>query len=63
MGRDRENLERFLTRLTDTVPDTGACRCASARAGAIISDVSAADSDDPARLFPLVRHRTENGKA
>jgi 5'-methylthioadenosine phosphorylase len=59
MSRNRESLERLLTRLVETVPDTSDCRCGSALAGAIISDVSAADPDDVARLLPLIGRRID----
>ena len=58
MSRNRENLEKLLTRLVETVPDArDSCRCGSALAGAIISDVAAAKPEDIERLLPLIgRH-------
>lgn len=54
MNRNRENLERLLARLVDTVPDESPCRCGQALAGAIMTDPAAADPADLERLGPLI---------
>ena len=40
MNRNRENLERLLTRLIETIPDERPCRCGEALAGAVMTDLS-----------------------
>jgi len=54
MHRNRESLERLLTRLVETLPDEAPCRCGQGLAGAIITDTSAADPADIERLRPLI---------
>jgi 5'-methylthioadenosine phosphorylase len=54
MNKNRENLERLLTRLTETVPDETPCSCQSSLAGAILSDTSAVSAEDINLLAPLV---------
>ena len=54
MNRNRERLERLLTRLVKLVPDERPCRCGSALAGAIMTDPTEAASDDLEALAPLI---------
>ena len=54
MNRNRESLERLLTRVVELVPDEGSCHCGQALAGAIMTDPQAANPDDVERLRPLI---------
>jgi 5'-methylthioadenosine phosphorylase len=54
MGRNRESLERLLTRLVELVPDQTTCHCGQALAGAIMTDPAAADPADLETLQPLI---------
>ena len=57
MGRNRESLQKLLTRLVETIPDERSCACGDALAGAIMTDPAKADADDIERLRPLIgRH-------
>ena len=57
MNRNRESLQKLLTRLVETIPDERACACGDALAGAIMTDPSAATPEDIERLRPLIgRH-------
>ena len=54
MNRNRETLQRLLTKLVETVTDERPCHCGSALEGAIMSDPESADPADLERLSPLI---------
>lgn len=57
MNANRENLQKLIARLIETIPDERPCGCGDALLGAIMTDPSSADPEDLARLEPLIKHR------
>lgn len=57
MNANRENLQKLIARLIETIPDERPCSCGNALLGAIMTDPEAAAPEDLTQLAPLIKHR------